>query len=74
MNENKVRGEILSRFVNLTAFAEKLGWSRQKISYIVSGEREPSLGDIQVMADCLGISADYLASLFLALLSQNCDK
>lgn len=73
MSENKVRGAILSRYPTVSEFARKLGWSRQKLSYFVSGEREPSLSDIQLMAKHLVMDSTELASFFLDLQSQKCD-
>ena len=50
MINNKVKGEVYAKFKNISALAKVLGWSRQKLSLIVNGKREPNLSDIQVMA------------------------
>lgn len=74
MINNKVKGEVYSKFKNIAELAKVLGWSRQKLSLIVNGKREPNLSDIQLMANVLNIDAEKLASFFLELRSQKCDK
>ena len=74
MINNKVKGEVYAKFKNIAELAKKLGWSRQKLSLIVNGKREPNLSDIQVMAKVLNMEADKLAVFFLEMKSQNCDK
>lgn len=71
---NKVRGAVYARYSDIATLAKKLGWSRQKLSPIVNGKKEPALSEVQAMADALCIEASELASFFLELKSQNCDK
>lgn len=73
MNENKVRGEILSMYPTLTAFADACGWSRQKVSQFVSGERVPRLPDIQKIAEVLHKDVTYVTTIFLDLQSKKVD-
>lgn len=74
MINNKVKGEVYSKFKNIAELAKKLGWSRQKLSLIVNGKREPNLSDIQAIANALNMDAEQLASFFLELVSHKCDK
>ena len=74
MINNKVKGEVYAKFKNISELARVLGWSRQKLSLIVNGKREPNLSDIQAMAQALNIDADKLALFFLEMKSQKCDK
>ena len=74
MINNKVKGEVYAKFKNIAELAKKLGWSRQKLSLIVNGKREPNLSEVQVMANALNMEADKLASFFLEMKSQNCDR
>ena len=74
MINNKVKGEVYAKFKNIAELAKVLGWSRQKLSLIVNGNREPNLSDIQAMANVLNIDAEKLASFFLELRSQKCDR
>ena len=71
---NNVKGAVYARYKDIAELAQTLGWSRRKLSPIVNGKREPSLSDIQAMAKAMAMDADELASFFLELKSQNCDK
>ena len=71
---NKVRGAVYSRYTDIAALAKKIGWSRQKLSPIVNGKKEPDLSEVQLMADAMDMDASVLASFFLELKSQNCDN
>ena len=70
---NNVKGAVYARFKDIAELAETLGWSRQKLSPIVNGKREPNLSDIQAMAKAMDMDVTLLASFFLELKSQNCD-
>lgn len=71
---NKVRGAVYSRYNDIAALAKVIGWSRQKLSPIVNGKKEPDLSEVQAMADAMEMEASELASFFLELKSQNCDE
>lgn len=71
---NNVKGAVYARYKDIADLAKTLGWSRQKLSPIVNGKREPNLSDIQAMAKAMDMDADKLASFFLELKSQNCDE
>ena len=73
MKVNRVRGAIYSRFKDIAQLANVLGWSRQKLSALANGVREPSLNDIQLMANAMEMDVELLTSFFLELQSQNCD-
>lgn len=70
MIKNKVKGEVYAKFKNIAELAKVLGWSRQKLSLIVNGKREPSLSDVQAMAQAFNMNADKLALFFLEMKSQ----
>ena len=70
---NKVRGAVYARYSDIAALATKIGWSRQKLSPIVNGKKEPDLSEVQLMADVMDMDASVLASFFLELKSQKCD-
>ena len=53
MINNKVKGEVYAKFKNIAELAKELGWSRQKLSLIVNGKREPNLSDIQALLQAL---------------------
>ncbi len=74
MKVNEFRGAVYSRFPDASAFADKLGWNRQKLSYIMTGKRVPRLSDIQEMATALNMDVCCVASFFLQNESQKCDE
>lgn len=74
MAVNNVRGAILARFPSESAFANALGWSRQRLNAFTSGAREPKLSDVQYMANTLHLETSVLAGFFLELASQKCDS
>ena len=73
MNVNNVKGAIYARFKDIAHLADILGWSRQKLSALANGVREPSLNDIQLMANAMEMNVELLTSFFLELQSQKCD-
>ena len=64
---NEIRGRIYERYPNQKAFADAIGWSKQKLSLIMSGQREPSFKDVAKMAKTLGFTFEDLARIFLAV-------
>ena len=74
MKVNRVRGAIYARFKDIAQLADVLSWSRQKLSALANGVREPSLNDIQLMAKAMEMDVELLASFFLELQSQKCDR
>jgi hypothetical protein len=54
--ENSLRGAVLSKFANISAFAEEIGWDRKKASRIVNRQQLPSAKDMELMADHLDIT------------------
>lgn len=71
---NNVRGAVYARFRSETELAKRLGWSRAKVSSLISGVREPRAGDVAAMAQAMEMEPESLYALFLALLSQKCDS
>ncbi len=63
---NALRGRIVELYKTLTRFAEALGWSYRKTSYIVSGKQEATAKEIEAMADALQVEVpDDFRALFL---------
>jgi len=62
---NKLRGAIFSRFPNVSAFADAIGWNRQKASRIANGLQRPTAPEMEEIAKCLGINdPDEFMSVF----------
>ena len=56
---------IHGQFPNQSAFAERIGWRRQKLNKIVNGDKIPSLDDVQTIADGLGVPFMMVAKFYL---------
>ena len=61
----ELNGLIHGQFKSQAAFADHIGWPRQRLNKIVNGEIEPSLIDVQTIADGLGVPFMLVANLFL---------
>lgn len=67
---NEIRGAVFRRFQSVSAFAEAIGWSRQKASRIVNGQQRPTAADMEEIAGCLGIDdAQEFWSVFFPTMS-----
>lgn len=67
-----IRGLVYSKFKSIAAFAEAIGWSRQKATNIINGAQEPSLADVDKIAKALELGFDETAHFFLPSKSQVC--
>lgn len=64
--ENRLRGAVLARFKSITSFANAMEWDRKKASRIVNRVQQPTVNDMEQMADCLDIlDADSFLHIFL---------
>ena len=61
----EIKGLIYGKFGNLTAFANAIGWTKQKLNKILHGKQTLKAKDLQQMAQALKISMDELATHFL---------
>ena len=55
MKQNQLKGRIVAMYGTIRNFADKLGWSPRKVSYIVNGLQEPNASDIEHMAKALEV-------------------
>ena len=55
MGEMNLKGRIVSMFDTLGNFADAIGWSHRKVSYIVNKKQEPTASDIETMAQALKV-------------------
>ena len=70
--ENQIRGAVFSKFSSISAFADTIGWKRNKASRIVNGTQKPSAEDMERMALCLNITDanDFISIFFPALFTM----
>lgn len=64
--ENRLRGEVLTKFASITSFAKAIKWDRKKASRIVNRVQRPTVDDLEQMSECLGIhDAESFMRIFL---------
>ena len=66
--DNKIyelRSIIYGKFDSQTKFANELGWSKQRISKISSGKKEPTISETSKIAKALGIDISVIADIFV---------
>lgn len=60
-----LRGKIIGMYGTIGKFAEVIGWSSRKVSYIVNEKQEPTGRDIETMASALKVEIpEELRALF----------
>ncbi len=69
MELSVLRGRIIAKYRTLGAFADAVGWKRNKASRIVNGAQDMDINDIQVVAHALDIDdcADFITLFFPAM-------
>ena len=72
MDCEKLKSKVLGKFFSLTAFANAIGWTRNKASRIVNGVSKPSLDDIKDMTEVLCLNEKEFFEIFFARLSTMC--
>lgn len=67
MNEERTAfREAISRTYRFESeFARRIGWSRQKLSKTILGQRKPKLDEVRKISDLLGISVDAALAFFV---------
>lgn len=67
----ELRSLIYGKYDSEAEMASRIGWSRQRLSKITSGLKEPDVSEINVIAQALGISLEEVAQIFLRYKSPN---
>lgn len=67
----QLSGLIHGQFSSEAAFAERIGWPRQKLHKILCGTQKPTLQDVREIADGLGVPFMLVANIFLRTESTN---
>ena len=67
---------IYGRFDSQTKLAEVLGWSKQRVSKISSGKKEPTIREAYKLAEVLEIDIAKVAEVFVQYWShkKDCEK
>lgn len=64
MVNERLRAAIKERYGSESQLAEKLGWTRQKMSKTVRGERNPRISDINSLSREMMIPVSEVISFF----------
>lgn len=64
-------GLIHARYDSESDFARELGWSRQRLNQLTTGNREPNLDDVAKISAALDRPLDEIAQIFLRAKSPN---
>jgi len=67
----ELRELIRSQYGTESAFAKRLGMTKQALSRYLNGQTRPSIGVISQMVEATGLSAETLIHIFLASWSPN---
>lgn len=62
---------IHGRFKSEAAFADEIGWYRQKLNKVLSGEQRVTIEEVNQIADGLGVPFMLVANIFLRMMSTN---
>ena len=62
---------IHGQYPNQAAFADAIGWRRQRLNKIVNGEKQPSIREVQIIAEGLGVPFMMVCNFFLPKKSPN---
>lgn len=65
MNIDKLRGTIAEKYRTQVAFADALGWNRNKISRLVTGKLVPNINEVAQIAAALRLSNCEFEEIFL---------
>ena len=73
--DNMLRGIVLSKYPNITSFAEAMKWDRKKASRIINRVQKPSATDMEKMSDLLDIGdSDSFIKIFLPSVSTKWEE
>lgn len=65
--KSELKGRIIAMYGTIAKFADHIGMSYRKVSYIISGRQEATASDIEKMSSALNIEIpEELHSIFFA--------
>lgn len=67
----ELRGIIYSKFDSEADMAKAMGWTRQRLSKITNGLKEPDVNELNDMANPLNMTVGEIAQIFLRNKSPN---
>lgn len=73
MDVCRLRGEIVAKFRTQTAFADHIGWHKNKVSHMLTGKYKPDTDEVAAIADALDLDEPKFCDIFLPNKSPNGD-
>ncbi|MCL2147191.1 MAG: helix-turn-helix domain-containing protein [Synergistaceae bacterium] len=74
MNRQRLKGEIIAKYGTQDAFAEAIGWHRNKVPHIMTGRQKPDTDEVSEITRVLGLSEQLFVEIFLHAVSPNRDR
>ena len=71
MKVKELRGLIYSTYDTEADMAKEMNWSRQRLSRITNGQKEPNIEELNALAKLLGKSVEDISQIFLRYKSPN---
>ncbi len=69
----KLRGEIAAEYKTQVAFADAIGWHKNKVSNMLSGRYKPDTDEVAMIANVLKLDERRYCDIFLPRKSPNGD-
>ena len=73
LNTCRLRGEIAAIFKTQTAFADAIGWHKNKVTKMLTGKYKPDIDEVAEMAVLLHLDEPKFCDIFLPKESPNGD-
>lgn len=70
----RLRGEIVAEYRTQSAFADAIGWHKNKVTKMLTGRYKPDTDEVAKIADLLHLDAPKFCDIFLPNNSPNGDK
>ena len=73
MNRRKLKGEIVAVLGSQNAFADAVGWHKNKVSKMMTGKYKPDTDEVAAIVEALNLSNDKFTEIFSPAKSPNGD-
>lgn len=67
----RLRGEIVAEYRTQTAFADAIGWHKNKVTKMLAGKYKPDTDEVAEITDLLHLDASKFCDIFLPRKSPN---
>lgn len=67
----RLRGEIVAEYRTQTAFADAIGWHKNKVTKMLTGKYKPDTDEVATITNLLHLDASKFCDIFLPKKSPN---